>query len=275
MKKNLYFLSHQIARFGALTVPQMLNACSGKCSQATLYRMLDDLLRERLVKRIFLGEQAKHLFAARPSLYELVYGEEHQRSTGVSEYNSPHASLVAETILKLCRYSFVSGVATEYEITPNEAKSFCYSRVPDGIVQIVSPTQSFALAIEMERSRKDVRRIEVLLENYRQTFLRQMPCEGLLIVASNPTIAENYQTRISKMPTDIESRMVVTTPQGLSTLNQKYFGELTQNPSVPLEKIVNFSQGEPTFSRMFSTTYNPLTPPHAERQSHIIEGGQL
>jgi hypothetical protein len=265
MRQYNQFLTKQIARYGAMSIPQMQYVCTGKCGRATLYRMLDDLLGQQLIKRMPHCGNGKFLFSPRPTLMQQVYGEKIKRNTGLNETNILHAAEVTETLLTLSRYSFVTGIATEHEMDSKEVSKFCHSRTPDGIIQITNGANSFVLAVEVERVKKSHARVEEVIENYKTTILKEMPCAGLLVVTKDQSIFDTYQSKISTLPNDLEKRFLVVKINELSTLNQTYFGEFRDVPQSSLEMSVTFSQGVPEFTPMITDSSVGSVP-------HIVMG---
>jgi hypothetical protein len=85
MKTYAPFLSLQLTRFGALTIPQMRWLCRGMCQKSTLYRTIGQWTKQGLLRRITHPVKSVIAYAATPELYSLVYGENHQRRIGVRE----------------------------------------------------------------------------------------------------------------------------------------------------------------------------------------------
>ncbi len=254
MKSNHLFLAHQIARFGAMSIQQMQFACTGKCHRATLYRMLNDLIKKRLVKRISHYGKSSFLYSPTTDLYELIYGDDLKRNTGLNGANLLHAEAVADALLNLSRYSFVTGIASEFEIHSSDVEAFCSNRTPDGIIQLTNDTGSFVLAVEVERTRRSNARINDVLNKYKKTFAnKSMQCAGLIIVAGDNTLRDVYQTKIEKYHPELGKETLVVTMEELSTLKEKHFGEYQGGPGKCLENIAMWSNGAPTFSPIIST----------------------
>ncbi|MBS1958331.1 MAG: hypothetical protein JST80_02560 [Bdellovibrionales bacterium] len=252
MKKHSYFLATQIARFGMLSIPQMKLACSNKCSQATIYRMLEDLVDQGLVKRIVFGKEAKFRFAATANLYQMVFGEDFKRITGLKESNLLHSEAVADTLLTLSRYENVAGITTELEIEPNQIHHFCNSRAPDGVIELKFDTSPIYLAVEVERSRRSHDRISEVLNKYKVTFQKNMPCSGLLVVTDDKSLRDLYRSTISKHYPSIDEQVIVVTMKELEGLDPKHFGVIQPTPRKTLESIAIWYQGVPSFSPMNS-----------------------
>jgi hypothetical protein len=272
MRKDSLFIAHQIARFGAMTFSQLEFACQEKCTRSTIYRILNDLAHDSLIDRTLPKAGSQHLFTPTRVLYEQIYGDDHKRATGVNKGSILHAVDVAGALLALSRYQFVTGILTEHEIHQNDFEKFCHARVPDGIIQISNADHSFDLAVEVERSRKTESRIDEILEKYKYSFLKGMPCSGLLLLVKDQVLLDLYETRTKKVLPEFEKQILITTLNDLSKLNERYFGELKSTPQGSLEKIGILSQGRSIFSPMISTKESTNRDPKAlgvARQSQI------
>lgn len=172
MRKYNEFLENQIARFRAMTIRQMETACLGKCTKATIYRMLDDLMKLGLIKRMQHTGKAEAIFSPCRKLYQKKYGENTRRDVGFNETNILHAAAITQSLLTLSRYSFVSGVASELEIEASDIRKFCHGRIPDGIIQITNNGGSFELAVEVERTQRSDTRIQEVIDRYKETFMK-------------------------------------------------------------------------------------------------------
>lgn len=273
MRENVPFLAHQIARFGALTIQQMRYMCNDRFSRSAIYRTLAQLMRDQYLGRISHSSKPLVGYAARPEIYQLVYGESHQRHTGPRGKELEHTLLCTEVMIQLSRYSAVTGIATEHEWTPEEIKLFCHERIPDGIIQLTRDSLSYEIAVEVELSLKSERATNLVLSNYRQTFLRNMPCVGVLIIAADFSIVRKYQSLMANLPTEVEERILLTTVEGLDSLNPKYYGTRGLVPGSALETLRQESQGRGSYVCMKSTGYRaPVAFMDANRQrgSEII-----
>lgn len=260
MKEHTPFLAHQIARFGTLTIRQMRTICHGQCSRATLYRTLGQFIQSKYVIR--LTHQMKPLigYAATPKLFELIYGQKHERHTGVRIRELEHTVACAEAMITLSRYSGVTGIATEQEWTPDEIKLFCRSRIPDGIIQVTQGDLSYELAVEVETTLKSELETAYVLERYQQTLLRNMPCVGVLIVAGNRGVFRKYERKLAELPSDIQERVLLVRTEGLRTLNSTYYGALGEYPGEVLSRRRTVSQNEGTYISMKTAGYGVPIP---------------
>lgn len=248
MSRYHLFLAYQIARFGVLSVPEMELICTGKCGRTSIHRILDKLREEQLIKRILKRGEIQFNFEATPELYAFLYSEHYKRNTGFGDRLMFHTRAVTNTMITLSRYSFVTGIATEFEIDSKDIAEFCFNRTPDAIVKISNGTGSFTLAVEVERTRRSFERILDMLTKYNYTFQEKMPCDGLLIVTDDKAVCKAYKAMIAKHFPRIEERTLVLTPKELTTLNPKIYGEYNSSPQNSLEKTATWDRGTPNFS---------------------------
>jgi hypothetical protein len=262
MKKYAPFLSLQLARFGALTIPQMIGLCQGSCQKSTLYRTIGQWTKQGLLRRITHPVKSIIAYAATPALYALVYGSEHQRRIGIRETELSHSLFFSDVMIELSQYANVSGLASEYEIEPEEARQFCHGRNPDGIIQLTNEGSSFEFAVEVETSRKSTEKMERILAAYKSTFFRNMRCVGTIIVAEDPSILARYQKQIAELPAEIEERILVVNLQGLRALKTDLFGERLTQPGQSLELIRNSSQGTIHYTPLITKEFRPTQAPN-------------
>ena len=224
MRTYAPYLLYQIARFGALTVPQMLRVCDGMCARSSLYRALGELVDGKFVYPILNPATRTRAYYATPDGKESVFGAELTSAAVVRARDLDHTILCAEVLLELGHYENVTGITTEFEICTEEIKRFCFERIPDGIIRLSQNGEHFELAVEVESSVRNSTRISQVLENYWQTFRRGMECYGLLVVAITPTVFQMYTRAISKMPPEFQSRVKLLEGQGLLGIRPEAFG---------------------------------------------------
>ena len=80
MKDYGPYLLLQIARFGALTVPQMLRVCEGKCKRSSMYWALGELVEGHFVYPILNPASRARAYYATKEGREYVLGDEIERS---------------------------------------------------------------------------------------------------------------------------------------------------------------------------------------------------
>ncbi|MCM0606262.1 MAG: hypothetical protein KA715_09240 [Xanthomonadaceae bacterium] len=279
MRKHNAFLSHQLVRFGIMTLDQVIDSCAGRCTRATVYRMLKELRTTAFVDKPYFPSAPFNIFAATKKLRNQVLSTSHIGNSGIHHRNAAHAIAVTETFLVLSRYSFITLIATEHEIGSFEIKQFCHEKIPDGLIQISNSDGKFELAVEVESTQKNDYLMDELIEKYRATFLKEMICAGLLVVVRNKTILTAYQEKIGKLPPEFEKRILIVTFEGLKSLDSRYFGIQHKYPGESLDKIATISQGVvnavPLFYKDFCSLSSPLSPPHSEVDSIDTHKGLL
>ena len=117
MKKYGPYLLYQIARFGALSVPQMIEVCQGRCARSSLYRALDELTSGRFVYPILNPASKTRAYYATKEGCEYVFGKSAKSSTAIKAAEVDHTIICAEVLLELCRRENVTASAsTMYSI---------------------------------------------------------------------------------------------------------------------------------------------------------------
>jgi len=255
MRKQSAFLARQIARFGMMTADQLQKVCSGRCTRATVYRILNGHALAGLIDKPFIPTIPFKTITATRKLYSQVLPKHIERTSSVHERNALHALAVTEAFITLSRYSFVTMVATEHELDANFLKQFCYSKTPDGLIQISNGNETFELAVEVEWSQKNETLMNEFIDKYRATFMKEMICAGLLLVTKNQAMFDAYQGKIKELPTELEKRILVVKFDDLKTLDSRYFGTLMDHPGESLSRTATVSQGrisaEPLFYKDF------------------------
>lgn len=231
MNPRARFLLYQICRFGALNAKQMLEICDGYYKKTNLYRRLHLLTKEKLITNLCptIGEGA--IMGPTPKALKLVFGENHFRTKPARQSDLDHAEKFADVMTALGKYEFVTGIATEYEISPQELSLFALNRIPDGIIQVSRNNIKFELAVEVEHSSKNFARISEILSTYQKTISRQMQCEGVMFVCCDDGIFNSYREQIEKLPSDIERRMVLVKINEINHLEERFYGRFGMRPN--------------------------------------------
>ncbi len=227
MRNYAPYLMYQLARFGALTVPQMLRICDGVCKRSSLYRALSELVDGKYVYPILNPASRTRGYYATKEGREWVQGTERQLTAGVRTQELDHTILCAEFLLDLCQFENIVGVATPFELGPDEIAQFCHERVPDGIFRLRQDGEHFEIALEVESSRRNNGRVAEVLGRYWSTFKHRMPCSGVLIAALDPTIYGMYSRSIATMPPEFQERVRLVRGDVLGTLRSEAYGQQT------------------------------------------------
>lgn len=264
MKNVASFLMIQLARFGALTIPQMLLLCSGLCSRATLYRTLQKLAEYDLILRAAHPKKDLITYVATHELIKTVYGKNAPEIPELRIGDLCHTVAVAQTLIAASRFANVTGIATERELGEDEIKTFCFNRRPDGIIQISREGRSYELAVEVETSLKSEARAKDILDNYERTFDRAMLCAGTIIVAIPPAALTKYREHIEKKSEGFQRRVRIVASPELIELDPKVYGQraITIETSVrnTLEKHRTQSHGQITYIPNYLIISNAADP---------------
>ena len=260
MKSYGPYLLFQIARFGALTVPQMLHLCQGKCKRSSLYRALDELVDGGFVYPILNAATRTRGYYATLDGRRFVFGKSHPLTTGVKAYELDHTIKTADILLKLSQYSNVTGIATHFELNPEDIKRFCHNRIPDGILRLTQNGQHFELAVEVEASIKDTPRVKDVLESYHQSVKRGLECKGVLIVTMDSKVHSSYTKAIESLPSEFQPKVKLLFGKELSGIRTEAFGELSNGVPSSWELIRTSSQAGTEYASIKSTLYLLETP---------------
>ena len=231
MKAYSPYLLYQVARFGALTIPQLLKVCEGKCKRSSLYRSLRKLINEDFIYPILNPATSTRAYYATAEGRRYAFGNDQLLTAGVKPAELDHTVLCAEILMSLSTYENVTGVATHFELGSDEFKRFCHGRIPDGIIQLTQGTESYELAVELESSNRSASRVADVLNHYWETFRKGYECSGLLVVAMTPAIAAMYSKAVAQMPSEFQSRVRILEGLGLQGLNHEAFGRSNQSIS--------------------------------------------
>ena len=279
--KNDYapYLLYQVARFGALTFPQMQQICHGKCKRSALYTTIASLKKARLLSKIENDASGTRAYFATKEGRSFVFGPHFPAPSGIRASELDHTIGAAQVIMDLSQYENVTGIAMPFEMRPEELSKFCYNRVPDGILRLTQGDQNFELAVELETSVKATDGVRSVLERYWQSVRRGMECYGVLIVATSPQILQRYTHALKQMPAEFSERVKLLEGIGLNGINPQAFGE--KNKAIPrvLELTRTESMDEITYTSVKSelflaqTTFTGPTPmgsgPHIEMEVTI------
>lgn len=264
MRNYAPYLLYQIARFGALSVPQMLKICEGKCKRSSLYRTLSKLVEGDYVYPILNPASRTRAYYATMEGRRYVFGDHVALTSGVKTAELDHAIQCAEILLELCQYERVTGISTQYEMSMDEVKRFCHERVPDGIFQLTQDGHHFELALEVESSVRNSARINEVLARYWQTFKYGMPCSGLLIVAMSKSVFGMYAKAIQAMPMEFQTRVRLIQGPGLEELKTEVYGQKLGGLARCLDLTRTLSIGEiqymPVKTEVFLAQTTPYTP---------------
>lgn len=253
--QNAYLL-HQLTRFQALTVSQMMRLCAGRCKKTALYKSLRALQNRGLAVRVTHPTKPVIAYTPTPEAYPLVYGDLNVPYTNLKLLELQHTLLCSETLISLSHYANVTGIATEHELEREALQNFCSLRAPDGIIEITRGDLVYELAIEVEASPKALDRVQAIVTAYEKTFQNKMSCAGVIIVAGTPDIFERYRSTIEKCPQDIARKILLTSDSTLQTLNQEKYGALKNAPGISTEKLRTHFAGRTMYVPIKSSSYN-------------------
>ncbi len=255
MKNYRSYLLYQMARFGALTVPQILRICEGKCRKSTMYRTLSELVKGDYVYPILNPASRTRAYYATQEGREYILGKHEPLTTGVRTRELDHTILCAEILMELSQYENVTGISTHFEMSADEVKHFCHERIPDGVFRLTQAGQHYELALEVESTVRNMERITHVLERYWQTFKFGMPCSGLLVVAMDATIFGMYSKAIQLRPDEFQARVRLVQGAGLLGIRPEAYGLKVKALSSCLDLIRTTSMGELSYTPMKTNVF--------------------
>ncbi len=261
MKKYAPYLLYQVGRFGALNARQMLRICDGKCKRSSLYRTINELLKDKSLYHILNRSSGVSGYYLSKEAREFVFGADHKTNYGARACDLDHTFLCADILMELCRYQNVTGIASPFELSPEDLARFCHDRTPDGLFRLTQDGQHFEMALEVERIQKDATRVRAILERYWQTFKYGMECKGLLIVAMSATIHGMYTDLIREMPEEFQNRVRVVEGVGLLGLRAEAYGERTSGIHRCLDLNRTKFHDDVTYSPVKTNIYLSLSTP--------------
>ena len=268
------YLLHQFARFGVLTVPQVLRLSLIERKRTTTYEIIRSFVSDGLITKICHPTKRIYGYVATPKAYLLTYGDYSVKYRKPKELDLEHAVLCSDVMIELAHRSLVTGIASEHEIDLESLKCFCFSRIPDGIVQVKRGNLYYELAVEVELSLKSPARIKEILCNYQRTFELGLGCSGVLIIALSKKTHTQYQSHIAVLPESIRNQILLFSDTQLSTLNTKLFGERWKNSGKPLDLLRTQPEGEIEYISMFNDgCEEPQMKKGTSDSLIVVEGG--
>ena len=254
------FLYAQLTRYGAMTFPQMEWVLAGRTARSNLYARVRRWLQHGLIRRIAHPTKPLWAYAVMPRFFGVdSYRDEPDEDLPprfrVREVDLEHALECTEVMTRVTGFENVTGIATEYEVLPEDMKDFALGRTPDGIVQVLRPgdTEPFEVAFEVETSRKSDRRIREIIERYVRAIEspQSAACRCCLIVATRRPIFEAYANAIERFPSCSKSFRVLA-HSDLSDLKSQLFGLDRKKPGISTERMRTEFQGKIQYSPMKS-----------------------
>lgn len=205
---------------------QLLQLCGKIRCQRSLYLDVQKLARSGYLTRVSHPERFQIVLMATEMASAMVYSPKYVRPRKPRLKDLNHMLGCASLMFELTRYSNVTGIATEFELTPGEVKDFSLARTPDGIVQVTGPDGIYELAVEYEAYQKDASRVAKILETYEAVFKGGAQCAGLIIIAEPGAAFEQYKKILTSKTEGFRQRVILKMPNEISNLNPSFFGTL-------------------------------------------------
>ncbi len=258
MKRHAHYIATLIGKYRAITVTQLGTACQHLCKRSVLYDNLAYLKNRELIQRVSHPTLPRYGYIARPELDQILGRPPEQTLRTLRVTDLSHAFAVTEALFELSRYSYVTAVAHESEISSDDEHLFCPGRRPDGIIQIEREKWKYEIAVEVERTPKGLDRVKEMFTLYRKAISNpKYQCAGVLFVLHPGCKPERYQEERMKLPSDEQGKVLLQTPEGLAELSSQYFGLRSEgsgfNSGLKSGKVRQLSGGGVQYLPMIST----------------------
>ena len=224
------YVLHQIARFGFLTIRELLELTEGKCGRSELYESLRAMIRSKLIARLTYSNTDSPVYQATEIGVVATLGETSDHPRAARSADVIHSLRVAQTLIALSRYEFITGFGTEFEIPLETWREFAHSKVPDGLVQVSRGELNFELAVEVEVTPKSRSRSQEFVNKYQDAFTKGALCSGVILVCDEPDIFDRYRSLLQGKGESLTSRFLVLQGPGLPPLNSRLYGESGKSP---------------------------------------------
>lgn len=274
MKKEiLSYLSLQCARFGAIHSKQALMLTEGLCGRSMMYKAMKYLVEKGWLEyHLFIRSRNTTYWRPTNKLWKKLsndYG--FVRPKELRESDLLHSNTVLQTLVNLSHMENVTGLATEYELSPQSLEGFLEGRIPDAIIQLTREGQFKEIAVEVETTLKSRGRIDEILGHYANAFSKPgARCTGLLVVTSLPRINRAYQRACERLPEDVRRRVLVIPDDRVLELPIYEYGYRTPSPVKALEKLRIALPGGSSYESIFSRPWDFESPFKRHRSRHPV-----
>ena len=224
MKREAPFVLYQIARFGMLTMSQLIELCEGRCRRTAIYDCILILGKAGYIERLAPIFFPKGIYRITPKGFCEALGRSNEFSRTPKSASIVHSVRVTDTLLELSRYENITGFATEFEIPTDEWSDFSRTKIPDGIIQVSRSAQQYELAVEVECEPKTWARCQEFVSKYRDVFEHRALCSGVILVCDLEHIYQKYLKVMREMGDSIAKRFLIVRGPDLPTLNPAIYG---------------------------------------------------
>lgn len=213
MRSRLSEFKYLFSKFGVLTKNEIRILYGDESpGRSQLDRYIAELRHLKLVRRRADPDTDLDVFEAVPHLLQRTGVGPRDGFRDLRDNEIRHRLDCAQALAWLCRRSFVSGVAIEHELSPNDYSKFSPGRIPDGIAEISRPGRTpFEVAIEVERTQRNDERTKRLLELYERTILAgRHQCRGLLVIATEDSSYSQYERLLAARPDTFRNKVILS-----------------------------------------------------------------
>lgn len=236
MRYKLQSVMRLFAKFGVLTKDEVRIGVGYGLKNRQANRYLARMLALGYIRRRHHPEKWIFAYEATEKLYRELSPEADVNLPPLRERDIVHRLACSHALLSLCKREFVSGVAMEHELRPQDLEKFCIERIPDGIVQVTQAGHPpFEMALEVETSEKSMERVEKILKNYEKTILgKRHYCQGLLLVVTPERGLDVYRKQLERGSPVFRGRVVLSRELDLSDVSESVLGRplpsIQENP---------------------------------------------
>jgi hypothetical protein len=203
------FILSQINRFGALRIVQLDALCKGRVDRSSIYNSINTLWKQGLVTPFALPGWGIKGYKSTPTGCEYSPDISQNITKTPRDVDIHHTLACADAAISLYHHDWITGIATELELTPANLNGITFTRTPDALVRLRQGPHSFNLALEVEHSYRNKKRVEDVLLGYRLAFEAKLNLGAVIIVTGSPGIYALYSAAIKALPEDIRKKIML------------------------------------------------------------------
>lgn len=275
MNEKSKLILTQVCRFGAVTGPQLELLCHPHLRRATMYKRLRDFRNQKLVVATAFGTGSNVAYRTTESGTRLIQRDGHIMAREFRVKDIQHALQRTETLIELCHYASVCGVATEYEYSSHDLEGYLANRTPDALVCINQDGLVWELAVEVETSTKALDGTKEVIDLYAEAFQsKKQKCRVVIIVACTPLIYSRYEKAIGAVDEAVRKRFLLFPSPRLTGLKEGTFGKRLHGPDQSVDQLRTQSTAGiryvPAMTRVDPTPKNGLIA-HSSKFTDLME----
>jgi len=242
----------QLTRHGALTVDQLIRLHHGILGRSQVYVRLRKLYDQGYVRRASHPTKPIDAYFVTEKGYRAVLDPEDELPFNIREQDLEHTVACTEAMINFVYTPAVLGIATEFEMHPEDMKKFISGRRPDATLLVKVREHDWNFAVEVETALKSRFRIKEILEAYREaTESKYRYCQALIVIATRPNIFNAYDEEIKKLSRDTQDGIFLMSDTSLPELRKISWGGRVLFPGFASYSERTESGGRIGFSPMY------------------------